>query len=149
MIEVTDFFYDEQDTFSRYSAHYFVERSIIGSFVKNLFPVIMITGLSLLIFFIPENFTPRIYLTAPLLLSLVYLHQGVLKEIPPVGYLTIFDNVMLINYTLFINAIGSLALQMRVHVTTKNPTTIKKINSTMRYFIPIIIGVGLLFIVMP
>ena len=55
----------------------------------------------------------------PLLLSLVYLHQGALDEIPPVGHMTIFDKIMVINFALFINAILSLAIQMKFHTENK------------------------------
>lgn len=103
----------------------------------------MITSLSLLIFWIPDNFTPRIYLTAPLLLSLVYLHRAVLGEIPTVGYMTIFDKIMIIYYTLFLNCITSLAIQMRYQAIYKDDEKVKKVNRIMKYFIPVIIGVGL------
>lgn len=86
-LSVIDYFYDENDpdstfNWSRYTAEFFVERSTTGSLVKNILPISIITGLSLLIFFTSQNFTPRIYLTAPLLLSLVFLYQGALDEIP-------------------------------------------------------------------
>ena len=61
-----------------------------------------------MIFWIPENFTPRIYLTAPLLLSLVYLHRATVGEIPSVGYMTMFDKIMTIYYVLFLNSLVSL-----------------------------------------
>ena len=138
--------YDADETYSRFTANFIVERSVIGSLVKSILPVSLITGLSLLIFFIPENYTPRIYLTAPLLLSLVYLHQGALDEIPPVGYMTIFDKIMVINFALFVNAIVSLAIQMKFHSEHKE-ILVKKVNSTMRLFIPIIIAIGLIAIV--
>lgn len=138
--------YDEDETFSRFTANFIVERSVTGSIVKNILPVSLITGLSLLIFFIPENFTPRIYLTAPLLLSLVYLHQGALDEIPPVGYMTIFDKIMVINFALFVNAILSLAIQMKFHAEQKTHL-VKRTNSIMRLLIPVIIALGLVFII--
>lgn len=145
-ITVEEYEYDETDIFPRFTAEFAVERSVLGSFVKYIFPVSMITGLSLLIFYIPENFTPRIYLTAPLLLSLIYLHQGALDDIPPVGYMTMFDKVMLINYSLFITAIGSLAIQMKSHVTHNDNDKVKRINNRMRYIIPVIISVGIIII---
>ena len=43
-----------------------------GNALKTFFSVIIIVGISLMIFFIPEHYTPRIYLTAPLLLADVY-----------------------------------------------------------------------------
>ena len=92
-------------------------------------------GLSLLIFWMPEIFTPRIYLTAPLLLSLVYLHRVVVGEIPTIGYLTLFDKIIIVCNVLFLNSILSLALQMRYNVTHKDDMKIIKINKIMRYFI--------------
>ena len=149
-LAVSDYHYDDDPdseyVWSRYAADFFVERSTVGSLVKNVLPVSLITGLSLLIFFIPENYTPRIYLTAPLLLSLVYLHQGALHEIPPVGYMTIFDKIMVINFSLFVNAILSLAIQMKLHTEGKT-VLVKKMNNVMRLFIPIIIAIGVLFII--
>ncbi|NND85853.1 MAG: hypothetical protein HKM23_00695 [Nitrosopumilus sp.] len=145
-IRVEEYAYDETDQFPRFTAEFVVERSVLGSFVKYIFPVSMITGLSLLIFYIPDNFTPRIYLTAPLLLLLIYLHQGALDDIPPVGYMTMFDKVMLINYSLFITAIGSLAIQMKSHVTHSDHKKVKQINDRMRYIIPAIIVVGIIVI---
>ena len=150
-LSVVDYFYDENDpdstfNWSRYTAEFFVERSTTGSLVKNILPVSIITGLSLLIFFIPQNFTPRIYLTVSLLLSLIYLHQKALDEIPPVGYMTIFDKIMVINFALFINAILSLAIQMKLHTENKE-NLVTKVNGIMRMFIPIIIVAGILYIV--
>jgi hypothetical protein len=146
-LTVEDYAYEEDEVFSRYTATFAVERSPVGSFLTNILPISLITGLSLVIFFIPENYTPRIYLTAPLLLSLIYLHQNALHEIPSVGYMTILDKLMMINFALFVNAIGSLAIQMRFHVMDGNSVRALKANNTMRLFIPVIIAVGILFIV--
>ncbi len=164
---------DEDDSpyvWSWLNAEYLVERSITGSTIKYIIPISIITGLSLTVFLVRGNYTPRIYLTASLLLSLVYLHQGALDEIPPVGYMTIFDKVMTINYALFVNAILSLVFQMRYHKDVEhknlpgqintnniigyqkygdanNLTREIKINNIMKYFIPIIIGIGVIYII--
>ena len=172
ILSLEDHHYDDDENslyvWSWLNAEYFVERSIIGSTIKYILPISIITGLSLTVFLIRGNYTPRIYLTAPLLLSLVYLHQGALDEIPPVGYMTIFDKIMTINYALFVNAILSLVFQMRYHVDINHKssgiTTINyiemqsttnsdnltreiRINNIMKYFIPIIIGVGIIYII--
>lgn len=139
--------YEEDEVYSQFEVIYKVQRNFAGTIIKNVFPITMITALSLLIFWIPDNFTPRIYLTAPLLLSLVYLHRSVLGEIPTIGYMTIFDKIMIIYYTLFVNCIVSLAIQMRYQVIYKDNEKIKRINKIMRYFIPIIIVVGLIVLI--
>ena len=145
-IKTEEFTYTDDEVYDRFVANFAVERSFAGTLFKNLFPITLIAGLSLMIFWIPENFTPRIYLTAPLLLSLVYLHRATVGEIPSVGYMTLFDKIMTIYYVLFLNSLVSLGIQMRYHVTHKDDAKVKRINRIMRYFIPVIIGVGLLFV---
>jgi hypothetical protein len=145
-IKEEDFTYTDDETYSRFIANFVVDRNVSGSFFKNVFPVTLIASLSLIIFWIPQIFTPRIYLTAPLLLSLVYLHRAVVGDIPSVGYMTIFDKIMTIYYVLFLNSIVSLGIQMRYNIQYKNNVKAEKVNRIMRYFIPVIIGVGLLFV---
>ena len=145
-MKAEEFSYDEDETYDRFIANFVVERSPVGSLFKNLFPITLIAALSLIIFWIPENFTPRIYLTAPLLLALVYLHRATVGEIPSVGYMTLFDKVMTIYYVLFLNSLVSLGIQMRYHVNHENDEKVEKINKIMRYFIPVIVGAGLLFV---
>lgn len=111
----------ETEEYSRFIASYTIERSYFGSFLTSILPVAMITGLALLTFYIPGNFTPGIYLTAPLPLALVYLHRAVLSEIPSVGYATFFDKVLVIDYSIFVISITSLALQMRVNQINQDP----------------------------
>lgn len=140
--EVTEYEYpDETASFARYMATFEASHPAMNSFVKTIMPVSLITGLSLLIFWIPENFTPRIYLTAPLLLALVSLHINTLKELPSLSYLTIFDKVVVIDYALFANAIISLAIQMRLHKNHGDDVIVKKANRIGRFMIPVIIAV--------
>ena len=127
--------------YSRYIATFEASHPAMNSFIKTIMPASLITGLSLLIFWIPENFTPRIYLTAPLLLALVSLHINTLKELPSLSYLTIFDKIMVIDYALFANAILSLAIQMRLHKNHGDDVIVKKANRIGRYMIPVIIVV--------
>ena len=136
----------EAEVYSRFIASFTIERSYFGSFETTILPVTMITGLALLTFYIPGNFTPRIYLTAPLLLALVYLHRSVLDEIPSVGYATLFDKVLVIDYSIFVMAITSLALQMRANHLNLGPNNEKRINKIMALLIlvVVIIEIGIL-----
>jgi len=135
--------YDD-DTYSRFIVEYGAEKPILGTALRTLLPVTIITAISLIIFFIPENFTPRIYLTAPLLLALVYLHTSNLDYLPPLGYLTVFDKIMIIYYALFVNSILTLGIQMRIHVTHKDDQKIKKVNNIQLILVPVIIVVGII-----
>lgn len=139
--ESMEHYYEGYDlTYARFVAQFDIERPMTSSIMNILFPVIMISALSMMVFWIPENYTPRIYLSAPLLLALVYLHTGAMKDLPPLAYLTIYDKVMFINFALFANTILSLAIQMRLHVHG-NELLIRRVNRIQRYLIPVIAGV--------
>jgi len=139
---------DEEETYSRFMANFTVERSSVSSFLKSLLPVLLITGLSISIFWVPENFTPRIYLTAPLLLALIYFHQNALNTIPPLGYMTLFDKIMIIVYSLLGNSILAIVVQMRLQTKYNDKKKTEKANSIMRYFLPIIMAIGVMGILL-
>ena len=140
--------YENYGSFSRFVATIPIERSTEGAFLKTFFPILVITGISMLVFIIPENFSSRIYLTAPLLLALVFLHRASLGELPTLSYMTIFDKFMVINYAIFANSILALALQMRYH-TQQNHSRVKRINKIMLLISPILVAVlaGLLYLI--
>ncbi len=143
--EVLDHDYDDWYSFSRLVATIPLERSVTGALLKTFLPVTVIVSISLLIFYIPENFTPRIYLTAPLLLALVFLHRGALGELPTLSYMTIFDKVMVIYYAIMANSILSLAIQMKLHTLNKGQIVIRKVNRYMLFLVP---GIALVLAVL-
>ena len=132
--------------FSRFVANFKISHEPVGVALTTILPVTILTSIAMFIFFVPENFTPRIYLTAPILLAVVYWHQSNLAHLPVLGYLTFFDKLILIYYALFVNAILSLALQMRVHVTHANDSDVRKINRYHAIFIPIIFVIGMIIL---
>ncbi len=119
--------------FSRIVVTYTVGPEPFGSAFKTFLPVSIIVGISLIIFFIPGHYTPRIYLTAPLLLAAVYWHQSSLAHLPALGYVTSFDKLMILYYLLFVNSILSLAIQMRVSEKDKNDIRVKKYNKIFTF----------------
>ena len=138
---------DEEEPYSRYTGSFVIERSVTGGILKTFVPVLIIVGISMSILWIPENFTPRIYLTAPLMLALVYLHMSNLDKLPPLGYLTFFDSFMLVCYAIFSVNIISLAAQMRFHTMGKPDLGVRS-NTYARMLIPIIIGISILIFYM-
>ena len=132
-VEVMSHTYFDGLEFSRIVATYSVGSEPIGSTLKTILPATIIVGISLMIFFVPEHYTPRIYLTAPLLLAAVYWHQSSLGHLPSLGYTTIFDRVMILYYLLFVNSILSLVVQMRVSAKDKNNIRAKKYNRIFSY----------------
>jgi hypothetical protein len=91
------------ETYSRFIFSIQLKRPTLSSFVKSVLPIMVITTISLLTFFIsPQNFSQRIGLGVTTLMSATAFHLSLLSGIPPVGYLTFADRMMLSVYAIFL-----------------------------------------------
>ena len=134
-------------SYSRYVYSFTIERSPLSSFLKTILPVVIITTIAMLAFWMsPTNFTSRIGLAASTLLAAVAAHLNASSQLPPIGYLTLMDKVMIVAYSLFLYNLISLVIQMRL-VDNKRENDAIKINSKMRRSMPIIIGAVFLALV--
>ena len=78
-------------------------RPFFSSLVKNVLPITVITILSLLTFLIhPKNFGQRIGLAVSTLMAASAIHLSLLNALPPTGYLTLADRMVLIVYIIFL-----------------------------------------------
>jgi len=136
--------YPEEGPFNRFEAIMQIESYPLQSFMKNIFPVVILVSISLISMWIPKNYTARIYLTMPPLLALVFWHIGTINQLPILGYLTIFDQIMIASYAVLLNCILSIGIQMKLDNEEKYDKA-KKINRVMRYFIPVL-GFGIFLI---
>jgi len=115
-----------------------IERFPLSSFLKTIFPIIIITTIAMLAFWMsPTNFTARIGLGASTLLAAVAAHLNAANQLPPIGYLTLMDKIMIIAYALFLNNLLSMVIQMRFIDHNREEEAVK-INVKMRKSIPII-----------
>jgi len=138
-IFVTEHEYPDNTTFSRLVFSIDIERFPLSSFLKTIFPVLIITTIAMLAFWMsPSNFTARIGLGASTLLAAVAAHLNASGQLPPIGYLTLMDKIMIIAYSLFLNNLLSMVIQMRLIDHNKEKEA-EIINSKMRKSIPIII----------
>jgi hypothetical protein len=134
-------------TFSRYIFSFTIERAPLSAFLKTMLPVFIITTIAMLAFWMsPSSFAPRIGLAASTLLAAVAAHLNAANQLPPIGYLTLMDKVMIIAYALFLNNLLSMVLQMRL-VEHKKEEEAVKVNARMRKSMPAIIGVIFLALV--
>lgn len=132
-------FYPDGKEFSRYVYTMTLERFFVSSFLKTIFPILIITTIAMLAFWMsPTNFAPRIGLGASTLLAAVAAHLSAANQLPPIGYLTLFDKIMIIAYALFLNNLLSMVIQMRYVEQDKKDKAIK-INTRMRRLMPIIV----------
>jgi hypothetical protein len=134
-------------SFSRYIFSFDIQRAALSAFLKTIFPVIIITTIAMLAFWMsPTNFPPRIGLAASTLLAAVAAHLAAASQLPPIGYLTLMDKVMIVAYALFLNNLVSMVLQMRL-VDHKKEEQAAKVNAKMRKLMPLIVGVILAVLV--
>lgn len=131
--------YSDNSEFSRFIFSLDIERFPLSSFLKSIFPVLIITTIAMLAFWMsPTNFTARIGLGASTLLAAVAAHLNAAGQLPPIGYLTLMDKIMIIAYSLFLNNLLSMVIQMRLIDHGKEKDA-ERINSKMRKLMPIII----------
>jgi len=92
-----------------------VTRPFFSSLVKNVLPVTIITIIGLLTFLMhPKNFGQRIGLAVSTLMSASAAHLSLLNALPPTGYLTLADRMMIIVYIIFLFNLASSVWIMRL-----------------------------------
>lgn len=135
---VTEHSYGEE-TFSRFVFSVTLKRPALSSFIKTVLPISVITTISLLAFFIsPQNFAQRIGLGVTTLLSATAFHLSLINAIPPTGYLTLADRMMLSIYTIFLYNLSSSVYIMKL-VDSKKTDEAAKFNRKALRFLPILI----------
>lgn len=72
--------------------------------MKKLFPIVVLMGFSFASFALsPKNLAERLGMISAALLSAVFFHSGfLLSELPPLGYMTLADKIMVVAYGLFV-----------------------------------------------
>lgn len=127
------------ETYSRFVFSIVLERPGFSSFVKSVLPISVITTISLLAFFIsPQNFAQRIGLGVTTLLSATAFHLSLLSGIPPTGYLTLADRMMLSIYAIFLYNLSTSVYIMRL-VDVKKTEEAQKFNRKALKVLPILI----------
>jgi len=135
---VTEHSYIEE-TYSRFVFSITLQRPGISAFIKSVLPISVITTISLLAFFIsPQNFAQRIGLGVTTLLSATAFHLALLSGIPPVGYLTLADRMMLSIYTIFLYNLSASVYIMKL-VDAKKTEEAQKFNKRALKILPILI----------
>lgn len=116
-----------------------IKRPTLSSFVKSVLPVTVITTISLLAFLIsPQNFSQRIGLGVTTLMSATTFHLALLSGIPPVGYLTLADKMMISIYVIFLYNLSVSVYIMRL-VDMKKIDEAQKFNGKAAKLLPALI----------
>jgi hypothetical protein len=140
--------YSASQTFSRLTFTFTIGRPGVQSFMANVFPIILITLISLLAFFLPPTRSfERILIGVTTLIAAVEFNLSLLGQIPPVNYLTIADKMMITVYALFLYSIGVTIILAR-QVENKDFERAKRLNTKGAILVPFIAAVilGLLLL---
>jgi len=125
--------------FSRFNSKLTLERPFVSAFIKSVLPISVITTIALLAFFIsPNNFAQRIGLGVTTLLSATAFHLSLVNGIPPTGYLTFADRMMIGIYVLFLYNLSISVYIMRL-VDKKKIEDATKFNQKALRLLPILI----------
>jgi hypothetical protein len=104
-------------------------------------PLAVITTISLLAFFMaPQNFAQRITLGVTTLLSATAFHLSLISGIPPTGYLTFADRMMISVYEIFLYNLASSVYIMRL-VDSKRIEDASSAKRKVLKFLPVLIVV--------
>lgn len=127
------------ETYSRFVTRITLQRPMLSAFIKSVLPVSVITTISLLAFFIsPQNFAQRIGLGVTTLLSATAFHLSLLSGIPPTGYLTLADRIMVSTYAIFLYNLSASVYIMKL-VDKKKTEEAEKFNKKALKILPILI----------
>ena len=127
------------ESYSRFNSKLILERPIVSAFIKSVLPISVITTIALLAFFIsPNNFAQRIGLGVTTLLSATAFHLSLVNGIPPTGYLTFADRMMIGIYVLFLYNLSVSVYIMRL-VDKKKLEEATKFNQKALKILPILI----------
>jgi hypothetical protein len=103
-VEHTYDVYDEK--YSQYRFHIKIEKIFMNSFIKTFLPILFIILIVLFTFVLdPDKITTRLTMTTAALTASVMFHISISNQIPPVGYMTMADQFMVITYGIILATI--------------------------------------------
>jgi len=136
------------EAYSRFVSTLVLQRPTISAFIKSVLPISVITTIALLAFFIsPTNFAQRIGLGVTTLLSATAFHLSLVNGIPPTGYLTFADRMMIAIYAIFLYNLSVSVYIMRLVDKKKIEEAVKFNKKALRLLPLLIVSVIIVLII--
>lgn len=133
--------------YSRISFLVVVERKSTTFLLKILVPIILITLMAYLVFFVPpSNLEVAVGLTVTSLLACIALQLNIGNDIPSTGYLISSDKIFYLSYTLITFAMIQTVLNYNFEKSGKKKLA-RKLEIISRFVYPSIFIVGLMVII--
>lgn len=137
------------EIFSRFIFSVQLRRPVLSSFVKSVLPIMVITTISLLTFFIsPQNFGQRIGLGVTTLMSATAFHLSLLSGLPPIGYLTFADRMMISVYIVFLYNLSASVYIMKLVDAKKTEEAAKFNKKAMKALAALLIALIIIQIIL-
>ena len=124
-------------TYSQYEFVVHISRVILNSFIKTFLPIFFILLIVLFSFIIdPKKLAVRLSMIGSVLIAAVMFHVAILNQIPPLGYLTLADKVMVATYFIIIISFLLTIILFDLQQQGKNEMT-EKIYRYTKYWMPL------------
>ena len=136
-LESAEHNYPGDENFSRLVFSFTIGRSALSSVLKSIVPIMIITCIAMLAFLVaPSNYGQRISLGVTTLMAAVAYHLALTNQIPPIGYLTLTDKIMITAYGLFLYSLLVSVILMRLGDQKKLDEAIK-LNRRTGLMVPV------------
>jgi plastocyanin len=113
-------------------------------FLKSIFPIMLMTSLACIVFWLPKEFMTKIQLNALFLISVVFFTQISQNANSFITYFTNYDTIIISSYIIFLISIAIPAIQMKFEKSGKQEEKISKVKTMGRIVLLIAIGLAIL-----
>ncbi|MBI4306594.1 MAG: hypothetical protein HY678_09790, partial [Chloroflexi bacterium] len=129
-------------TYSRFKFDVEIERGILSSLFKAILPalVIVISGFLALLLG-PDKALQRLGINTSALIGAIMFHVNLTSQLPPVGYLTLADKYMIMNYVGLVSTLAATVALLAMSTGNRTQTAARLHRYSARY-IPLAWAVG-------
>jgi hypothetical protein len=138
-VAVYDHYYDVfNESYSQFVFTIDISKPVWNAFQKTLLPAFCMVLVVLLSFLISKDMIEnRIATITSGLLGVIMFHSSIASQLPPIGYLTFADKIMLISYAVIIISLLINIVMLR-YMNNDNQAVAEKIYSKTKYNILLI-----------
>jgi hypothetical protein len=139
------------ETYSRFVFGLRIQRVILNAVIKSFLPIacmVLVGFLSLLL--APDKVTTRLSLNISTLLGAVMFHVNLTASIPPVGYLTLADRIMIATYVVLVLILFSgVAILRWAEREDKKALALRVYHQALGLIPPLAVALYLLVFLLP
>jgi hypothetical protein len=139
------------ETYSRFVFGLRIQRVVLNAVIKSFLPIacmVLVGFLSLLL--APDKVTTRLSLNISTLLGAVMFHVNLTASIPPVGYLTLADRIMIATYVVLVLILFSgVAILRWAEKEDKKALALRVYHQALGLIPPLAVALYLLVFLLP